>query len=80
LVTPSPPIVDTTNLTRAIDAATEKGVVISQTAHAIVHDRLASDPAIWIVQENRQALKFWHDEIKLLRVGLSEPLRSAQSG
>jgi hypothetical protein len=45
-----PPVVNPASLKKALDAATEKGVVIAQVVHGIIDDRFRMNPAIWIVR------------------------------
>jgi hypothetical protein len=45
----APPVVDPASLREALDAAAQKGVVLAQTARAIIDDRLRVNPNKWVV-------------------------------
>jgi hypothetical protein len=64
----NPPVINPTNLKKAITSATENGAVISQMVHAIAEDRFRIDPAIWVTRPRdavRQKALFDQDYDKL---------------
>jgi hypothetical protein len=45
----APPTVNPGAVQEALDSAAKKGVVVAQTVHAIVEDRLRANPTMWVV-------------------------------
>jgi hypothetical protein len=45
----APPTVNPATLRDALDSAAKNGVVVAQTVHAIVDDRLRANPTMWVV-------------------------------
>jgi hypothetical protein len=45
----APPIVNPGKVREALDVAARKGIVVAQTVHAIIDDRLRANPAKWVV-------------------------------
>ena len=45
----APPTVNPGAVQEALDSATKKGVVVAQTVHAIINDRLRANPTVWVV-------------------------------
>jgi len=45
----APPTVNPATLKEALASVAKKGVVVAQTVHAIVDDRLRADPTMWVV-------------------------------
>jgi len=45
----APPTVNPATVREALDAAAKKGIVVAQTVHAIVDDRLHANPTTWVV-------------------------------
>jgi hypothetical protein len=45
----APPTVNPSRVREALDTAAKKGVVVTQTVHAIIDDRLRANPTMWVV-------------------------------
>jgi hypothetical protein len=45
----APPTVNPAAVREALDSAAKKGIVVAQTVHAIVDDRLRANPTTWVV-------------------------------
>jgi hypothetical protein len=45
----APPTVNPATLKEALDSVAKRGVVVAQTVHAIVDDRLRANPTMWVV-------------------------------
>jgi len=50
----APPTVNPTALKEALNSVAKKGVVVAQTVHAIVDDRLRANPTMWVVDRGDQ--------------------------
>jgi hypothetical protein len=52
----APPTVDPGTVREALDSAARKGIVVAQTVHAIVDDRLRANPTAWVVDLGDQRM------------------------
>jgi hypothetical protein len=47
----APPTVNPGAVQEALDSAAKKGVVVAQTVHTIINDRLRANPTVWVVDK-----------------------------
>jgi hypothetical protein len=52
----APPTVNPGTVREALDSAARKGIVVAQTVHAIVDDRLRANPTTWVVDLGDQRM------------------------
>jgi hypothetical protein len=52
----APPTVNPGTVREALDSAARKGIIVAQTAHAIVDDRLRANPTTWVVDLGDQRM------------------------
>jgi hypothetical protein len=52
----APPTVNPGTVREALDAAARKGIIVAQTVHAIVDDRLRANPTTWVVDLGDQRM------------------------